>query len=193
VSRDEKDCDVLKGISGLTNTVKCECSGSGRLGVTIFCGPMKEKLCITPSDDLFCTKNPNETASFDTLYRIDSTARKRLSSSPPVKIRRESVFGAFAELEEPRFRNIFQFSFNRGDGSSSSKTYTSCAVTSEPDLFVFDDCNSCDICDSGVDFKYDCSNTKGAYIYNNVTNTTELIPGPKVETCFPVADVLPSF
>lgn len=200
--RDEKECNVLKEIAGLTNTDACICIGFAESGVYISCDPMKEKICMTPSDDLFCTNatidGSLEVTATSTAYSADSTARKRFSLlSPPVKMQSESLFGTFAELAVPEFRNSFIFSFDRGDGSSSSKKYTGCLVTSTSYLAdedsVYEDCNSCVICDSGVDFKYDCSNTKGTYIYSNMTNTTELIPGPKVETCFPVADIFPLF
>jgi hypothetical protein len=195
-SRDEKECNVLKEIAGLTNTEACRCFGHGYIGVTISCNPMKEKICMTPSDDLFCTNATMDGSlaitATSTTYTADSTARKRFSLlSPPVKMLRESLFGTFGELQ---IRLCFLF--DRGDGSSSSKKYIGCSVApgflSADDDFFSEECQ-CVICDSGVDFKYDCTNTLGTYIYNNVTNTTEFIPGPKVETCFPVADILPLF
>jgi hypothetical protein len=202
VSRDEKDCDVLKEIAGLTNTEACICFGNVKFGVSISCDPMKEKICMTPSDDLFCTNATMDGSlaitATSTTYTADSTARKRFSLlSPPVRVERETLFGTFAELAVPEFRNGYFFSFDRGDGAPSTKKYTACVVRSGSVLadedFVVEDCNSCVICDSGDDFKYDCSNTKGTYIYSNMTNTTDLIPGPKVETCFPVADIFPLF
>jgi hypothetical protein len=51
-------------------------------------------------------------------------------------------------------------------------------------------CARCEICDNGIEFKYDCSNVKGTLAFNNMTNTTELVPGPKVETCYPIANVI---
>jgi hypothetical protein len=100
-----------------------------------------------------------------------------------------------AAIETNPDRNYFQVQFDRGDDELLSKKYSGCSISS---LAVFAEvpyymvCSSCEICDSGIDFKYDCSNTVGTNLFNNATNMTELIPGPKVESCIPIADVIPS-
>jgi hypothetical protein len=199
--RDERDCNTLKEVSGLTNAEACRCEGYATLGVSIVCDPMKQQVCMTPSDESFCTSASTddslEITETTTLYAALSGPRKRVSFlSPPVQIEFDAVIGTF--VNEPEFNNTFQFYFYRAPSSSE---YTSCDILNEAYFPVDDDfgfpevdfCNSCSICDNGVDFKYDCSNANGIYSFNNATNTTELGPGPKIESCIPVADFLPSF
>jgi hypothetical protein len=195
--RDESDCNILKGLSQLTNTETCRCEGYATFGVALICEPMKQPVCIAPSNESFCTSASTddslESTSFNTAYVAYSGIRTRLSfMSPPVQITRESISGAF--VTEPEFFSSFDFDFFL---APSSNEYTDCFIFNFS--FEMDDfpegayCNSCSICDNGVDFTYDCSNVKGMYNFNNETNTTELGPGPKVDSCFPVASILPLF
>ena len=198
--RDERDCNTLKELAGLTNTEACICVGLERFGVYISCDPMKQQICMTSSDTSFCTNETvNDTLEItptSTSYVAQSNSRRRLSFlSPEVTIVSEEIFGTF--MEEPEFRSSFKFFLERGDGASSSNKYSVCSVESSYVIAgedtVFDDCNSCDICESGIDIKYDCSNVNATYSFSNVTNTTEFGPGPKVESCIPIANLLPLF
>ena len=195
--RNERDCDTLKASTGLTSTEECFCFGSDKFGVSVICDPMKEKICLLPSSELFCSNasDATEVTATSTAYFAGSTSRKLLGIfSPPIMVAQEAVVVYF---ESTDFLNGFLFVFDRGDGQSSSKMYSGCSITSNTLVndteFDFDECSSCDICDSGVDFKYDCSNANGTFAFSDVTNTTELVPGPKVDSCIPIADVLPSF
>jgi hypothetical protein len=154
---------------------------------------------MTSSDETYCTTaNPDnslvETAT-STSYTAASGSRSRLALfSPTVEIANEQVFGLF--VEDPGFNNAFIFNFVRA-ASSSSKKYTACTAASSSAIGnatrVREGCNSCTVCDNGVDFKYDCSNVNGNLIYNNTTNTTEIGPGPTLESCIPITRVLPLF
>lgn len=158
---------------GLNSTVindQCSCDDSG---LSIKCTRMKEQICISPFDPVFCT-NYTDDISDGGVYET------KLSSKP--------LTGQYFTTQVTiSIENIFDFHFEAVDGASSeSKKYTKCEI-----LFNgWDDCTSCDICDNGIDFKYDCSNTN----YTVATDTlTSFRPGPKVETCFPVANIIPSY
>ena len=160
---------------------------------------MKEKICLLPSSELFCTNTSVDTerSSTSTYYYASSSDRRSLGIfSPPVMITQERVRFVFDATD---FRNDIFISFYRSDNQSSSKMYSGCIIVSVSTSFVDDSddtivrCSSCEICDNGVDLKYDCSNANGTLAFSNVTNTTVLVPGPKVDTCIPIADVIPSF
>ena len=200
VRRDERDCNILKELAGLTSAEACICQGLEKLGVYISCNPMKQQICMTSSDTSFCTNatidDSLEITSTSTSYYARSSFRRNLPLlSPEVMIVTESVFGTF--VEEPEFRSTFTFSLERNIGTSSSNKYSTCSIKSfygiAEENAVSDSCNSCEICESGIDIKYDCSNVNSTYSFSNVTNTTEFGPGPKVESCIPVANLLPLF
>jgi hypothetical protein len=114
--------------------------------------------------------------------------------SPKVKIDTETVHAVFPVND---VWNIFYLEFDRGDDQSSSKKYSACSIFSSPyEAQVISGtmyCRSCEICSSGIDFMYDCSNTVVSYTLNNVTNMgQDFIPGPKVESCIPIAAIIPS-
>jgi hypothetical protein len=198
--RNDRECNILKESAGLTNAAACKCQNEFSSGVTYKCDPMKQQICMTLSDDEYCTSaNPDDSLipnANSTSYTATSGNRTRLAwSSPEVRIATEAVFGRF--VEAPNYINYFFFDFVQGDSASSSSKYATCEVASASIVgtssAVRVTCNSCSICDNGVDFKYDCSNARGTFMFNNTTNTTELGPGPKLESCIPVASVLPLF
>ena len=191
--RNDRDCNSLRLSTGLNITLDteqgCGCFlGDQSKSLFIVCGPIKDTICLTPSDALFCSP-----ATSDNSYSAYSTSRKIFQFSTPPSIESESLD---VELKATNFSTSFSFRFDRGDGSSPSKKYTRCSVTSKSYVSFTDvtnpvNCTSCDICENGVDFKYDCSNANGTFAFSNVTNTTVLVPGPKVESCFPVVDLFP--
>lgn len=181
--RFNRDCNAIQEAGGINSTDEelCVCSSGTGNALTLNCFPLKEPICLTPPDVVFCTNSSR--------YEAVSSNRRPFAMSTIPSIVREEVR---AEFEGPNnFVNSFYFEFSRGDGSTSSKKYTTCTVQSDAGRFV--DCKSCEICDSGIDFKYDCSNTNGTYAFSDVTNTTILLPGPKVESCIPIADIVPSY
>ena len=179
--RDERDCNALKRSTGQDITgEECSCYGDRYNGVFLNC--IGVEVCLSPSDPTFCT------ASTSNSYVATSTHRKAWSSSTSPLIMLETVSTFF---RAPDFESFFAFTFVHGDGSSSSKKYSNCSATSASSFFLkeefnYVDCASCNICENGVDFKYDCSNANGT-----LTNTGTLTPGPIIESCFPVADFLP--
>jgi hypothetical protein len=182
-SRTFDDCNSLMGgYVGLNSTVindQCTCDDDNGFGLR--CIRMKERICISPtSDPAFCTNYTD--VSDGGVYEIKLTPKPSTGRYffPPV---------VNSEVVTIYTGNIIDFHFEVLDGASSeSKKYTKCEI-------LFDGretCTSCDICDNGIDFKYDCSNVNYTYAADTLT-TSSFRPGPKVETCFPVANVIPSF
>lgn len=162
---------------GLNSTViNDQCSCSDDSGLSLRCTQMKERICISPSDPVFCTNytDINDGGVYET--KLSSKPLTGQYFTAPVQV----VVTIVTE-------NIIDFYFEAVDGASpESKKYTKCEILFDGR----DDCTSCDICDNGIDFKYDCSTTN----YTVVTDTlTSFRPGPKVETCFPVANIIPSY
>jgi hypothetical protein len=195
--REARDCEALRQSTGLNitaDTPGCSCGiNLFSYAVDISCSA-QGVICISPSDPTFCTSATGVFSNFE----VRSNTLITLSPRSPVSIKEEvnSV-----DFDTPEFFfNRFTFKFIHGDGAPSSNKYIGCSVdTVTTDLTVPDQtsvagkCNTCEICDNGVDFKYDCSNVDGIFAFSNVTNTTGILPGPKVENCFPVVNVFPKF
>jgi hypothetical protein len=201
--RNKRDCDTLKEIVGYTNVEQCTCSNHNEQGVDITCKPMQQKICMTPTDESFCTSTTSsddlfEDNDFSTVYTASSSYRTTSQSmSPPITAKKETTMGTF--VNEPDYKSSFDFVFYRGNATDpSSPKYVECYIDNRFYLAPFGllrsiQCMTCSICDSGVDFKYDCSDARGFYTYNNKTKKKELGPGPIVESCIPIADMFPSF
>lgn len=192
--RQKRECAAVLPTAGVANTDNCICGNDffPPSGLFIDCSPLEENICVSPSDVRFCTNSSLKTTSSYSAY---TTGRRFVSPFTSPKIDEEYVR---IDIDKGNFRNRFSFQFLRDGGLPSP--YSSCRISSDgyfesndsgPGNFV--DCARCVICESGFDFKYDCSNVNGTLAFNDVTNTTELIPGPKVESCFPITNIIPSF
>jgi hypothetical protein len=201
MARERRDCSALlvplsteRNITTMTRGCRrCE-RNLITYTVGIYCS-IEGRICITPSSDpTFCTPPTNV---FST-YEVHSNTLPPFASTSTVSIQEEISTVDFDTSKF--FQNRFTFQFIREDETPSSKLYTSCTVTTtsidetqtEP-IFISTSCYRCDICDNGIDFQYDCSNVDGIFVFHNGTNTTEILPGPKVETCFPIINVFPTF
>ena len=202
--RNERDCQAVRQATGLNRTEyinQCSCFANNINGVFITCYP-REIICMSPFDGTYCAPS-----AYGGPYQASSTTRELRASTIIPSLKNEAMVINF-EVPGPRYLgNRFTFKFERGirTNTSSSKKYVRCSVTSEIYSYLvldrqtsdyqFDQCTSCDICDNGVDFKYDCSNANGTglFVFGNMTNTTILVPGPKVESCIPVASIIPSY
>ena len=188
--RNERDCKALILSSGVNDTEDCYCKNY-QLGpqASFYCSTGKK--CLSPSDSTFCS---------DSTYSAHTKDRKRLAfnTSPDV---REERLRASGNIEGccDEFTSQFEFAFARGDADSPSfNKYTNCsAYVLRYDSVVDAEtgpyhCTSCDICDSGVDFKYNCSNFRvdGAYAFGNETSREAYYPGPIVDSCLPIADFI---
>ena len=191
--RTARDCAVVLPTTGIENAAElCTCGNSySNRELDIACAPLQGRICLSPSDARFCS---NATAS-DNTYRASTTSRYalRFSTSPKIEVERVDI-----EMNVDDFRNRFVFTFWSDGGLPSPKAYNRCAIRTMSSYSGEDNgnnvrCNSCEICDNGVDFKYDCSNSNGTLAYNPMTKKTKLIPSPKIESCIPVADIIPSF
>ena len=162
--RNERDCDSLIAATGLTNNEQCFCVPQKADVLNMECYSNPESICLVPTNELYCTSGSS--------YRAYSTTRKRLAIiSPAIRIAQESV-DVFFGGDTP---NYYYFNFYRDTNKRSSVTYSECSVQLTS-LYCL-----CEICDGGADFKYDCSNV-----------FRDGFPGPKVDSCFPVADLVPS-
>ena len=202
--RNERDCQAVRQATGLNRTEyinQCSCFANNINGVFITCYP-REIICMSPFDGTYCAPS-----AYGGPYQASSTTRELRASTIIPSLKNEAMVINF-EVPGPRYLgNRFTFKFERGirTNTSSSKKYVRCSVTSviysylvldrQTSDYQFDQCTSCDICDNGVDFKYDCSNANGTglFVFGNMTNTTILVPGPKVESCIPVASIIPSY
>ena len=188
--RYERDCKALILSSGVNDTGRCYCKNDQQWSqASFYC--YTEKKCLSPSDSTFCS---------DSIYSAESKDRKRLAlhTSPDVReeklYARASIAGNYIEVS-----STFEFAFARGDADSPSfNKYTNCSayVLSYDSVTQIESypyyCTSCDICDSGVDFKYNCSNFRvdGAYAFGNETSREAYYPGPIVDSCLPIADFI---
>ena len=188
--RNERDCKALILSSGVNDTEDCYCKNY-QLGpqASFYCSTGKK--CLSPSDSTFCS---------DSIYSAESKDRKRLALHTSLDVREEklyaraSIAGNYIEVS-----STFEFAFARGDADSPSfNKYTNCSayVLSYDSVTQIESypyyCTSCDICDSGVDFKYNCSkfSVNGAYVFGNETLRYTYYPGPIVDSCFPIADFI---
>ena len=161
----KRDCNALLRSAGVTDTERCECTPNygpsfSAPTLSFTCVSMKESICLSPSDPAYCT---NASIGAFSTFSVNSAARK--------------------PLEAPGFSNVAVTSSNYDNSfriqffsNGSSRRFAGCTVALFPSSGSVP-CQTCVICDNGVDFKYDCSNRGG----------------PNEMTCRPVTDVFPSF
>ena len=178
--RDERDCEGFAQNAGITNTESCTCSGVTTLLLT--CRPANEEACLSSSNATYCTNS--------TRYVAYSTDRIRLAFSTPPGLSQQNLDLFLNDTSTEITRIEFLFAL---DTSKNYTNYRQCGVgiaTLSTALAV--DCGSCQICENGLDFTYDCSNIP---VEVKGPNSTESAPsfGPKSDTCIPVTSVVPSF
>ena len=178
--RNERDCEGFAQNAGITNTESCTCNGLTTLLLT--CRPANEEACLSSSNATYCTNS--------TRYQAYSTPRIRLAFSTPPGLQQQNseLFFNDTSTEITRIQLLFAL-----DTSNNYTNYTKCEV----DITTLSTarsvvCGSCQICENGLDFTYDCSNIP---VEVKGPNSTESTPsfGPKSDTCIPVTSVFASF
>jgi hypothetical protein len=175
--RNERDCEGFAQSAGITNTESCTCNGLTTL--LLNCRPANEEACLSSSNATYCTNSIR--------YLAYSTPRIRLAFSTPPGLQQQNsdLFFNDTSTEITRIQLLFAL--------DTSKNYTQCEVgitTLSTARSV--ECGSCQICENGLDFTYDCSNIP---VEVKGPNSTESTPsfGPKSDTCIPVTSVFASF
>jgi hypothetical protein len=181
--RNDRDCESLYQSAGVTGVETCTCQGWCRSGVDFQCPDMKENICFSPFDAAYCSN--------ETYYYAETIRRPYLTFFNSPQLEREIIVKTFNKVGY--IADSFTFIFVHAYDISPSKTYISCTVQIQKTDLSTAFCDRCTICDNGVDFKYDCSNIDLLPVFDNVTNTTTVAPYPKVDSCFPVADIIPSY
>lgn len=144
--RNKRDCEALYASAGITNTESCFCDGSSSL--SIFCDSLKEETCITTTGATYCSTNSNY-FGFSTEREPFSSATPKLQSEYPGFLLNDDVIEGFA------------FGFTR-DVESETKKYVveqcfaGIEVADEDFGSFFYFCDSCEVCENGLDFSFNC-------------------------------------
>lgn len=168
----KRDCNALLRSAGVTDTERCECTPN--LDAPTFnaptlystCVSMKESICLSPSDPAYCT---NASIGLFSTFSVNSGARKLLVG-PGISSAAVTFYNYYNSIQIQFFSDVI------GGSTGSSLRFAGCTVALSLSSGSVP-CQTCVICDNGVDFKYDCSNRGG----------------PNEMTCRPVTDVFPSF
>ena len=191
--RNERDCKALILSSGVNNTETCSCRNNLGPQIVLECA-IFEKKCLSPSDATYCT----DTRVYSAYSKED---RKLLAVNMSPNVQEEKIV-TDDYYYSSCYSSRFEFAFARDDADagspSSNNKYTNCSAYSVTYDAVIDadsltyHCTSCDICDSGVDFKYNCSNVPadGKFAFGNETLLYTNYPGPIVDSCYPIADFI---
>jgi hypothetical protein len=159
----ERVCDTVQTELGLNETVDCSCEAESiglfkGVKATLSC-TLAESQCLFPPD-LYCANgeidiNVSGGLFSNTAIESDFTGCFKVDSGLPSGI---------ASIEKVCISFV-------PDGLKLKSCTTSIGG---------EDCNSCEICNSGIAFKFDCSNT-------DILSGAGRIPGPKITTCLGVS------
>ena len=157
---------TVSGDEELTSIINCDCSASFSIAngmmVNTFCA-LSDAICLDPNDKIFCG-----TTSVDAEYRgknrkLKITACLEIDTGLAIELDGEQpqipVLCITAQSTLLVQRDVFRID--------------SCAIR-----IGSEKCQSCTICDSGKDVKFDCSNIRLATLIGN-----NGIPGPVLDTC----------
>lgn len=111
--RNERDCQAVMlstglDVTGETNECICNTDGYTSFYVTLTCPEVKDTICVSPSDDKFCSQRPS-------YYSAETTKRTTLSVNTSPLITSESIVVLFDEPDFD-FSNTFYFTFDRSNG-----------------------------------------------------------------------------
>ena len=182
-ARNERDCEALLRSAGIDRSENdCSCTFRANTLKTTKCA-MNEYVCLAPSNPFYCTNSSVVSMFGAKRQAILGLFNPTRSEAMEVEYYRD--YPTTDDLD----RIFARFAFYR---NYTGSPFYECYASFEDDGFFRDPCQ-CEICASGLDFKYDCSNVVNGGPFR-INQTTEVfVPGPKVDTCIPVTDILPSF
>jgi hypothetical protein len=150
----------------LLDYINCDCSGSFTISkgiaIDMFC-TLSEAVCLNPISQLFCGSTNIEANYRRKSQQLKTTACIELETGLPIEL----------NGKQPQIPELCLSAQSTILSQSNLYNIQSCSIKIDSSK-----CQSCTICESGKDVKFNCENVN----LNNVINDV-VIPGPVVDTC----------
>jgi hypothetical protein len=157
---------AINGDEALTEYVNCDCSATfnrvNGMVVNAFCA-LTEAICLDPTEKIFCGTTNIEAVFRRKTNQLGTTACLEIDTGLSIEI----------DGEQPQIPEICLTAQSTVLAQRSVFRIDTCTLR-----IASRRCQSCTICDSGKDVKFDCSNIQLNSLFGD-----EPIPGPVLDTC----------
>ena len=156
---------TISSDEALTDYVNCDCSASfsitNGMVVNAFCA-LTEAICLDPTDRIFCGTTNLEADYRRRTNKLKTTACLEIDTGLRIEI----------DGERPKIPEICLSAQSTVLAQRNIFRIDTCTIR-----IASQKCQSCTICDTGKDVKFDCSNIQLDTLVGNG------IPGPVLDTC----------
>lgn len=157
---------AINGDEALTEYINCDCTASfnraNGMVVHAFCA-LTEAICLDPTEKIFCGTTNIEADFRRKTNKLGTTACLEIDTGLSIEI----------DGEQPQIPEICLTAQSTVLAQRSVFRIDTCTIR-----IASRRCQSCTICDTGKDLKFDCSNIQLNPLFGN-----EAIPGPVLDTC----------
>ena len=158
---------AINGDEPLTEYVNCDCSAAfntvNGMVVNTFCA-LTEAVCLDPTEKVFCGTTNIEADYRRRTNKLKTTACLEIDTGLTIEI----------DGQPPQIPEICLAAQSTVLAQRNIFRIDTCTIR-----IASQKCQSCTICETGTDVKFDCSNIQ----LNSVFGNDAVIPGPAVDTC----------